>query len=32
MKICHAKQYSDQVHCATCALTWDMSDPRTTTM
>lgn len=26
MKSCHAEQYSDQMHCATCALTWDMND------
>jgi|AntDeeMinimDraft_6_1070357.scaffolds.fasta_scaffold19728_1 hypothetical protein len=24
--VCQAKQYSDQMHCVLCDLTWDMND------
>jgi len=24
---CQARQYSDQMHCAKCGLTWDVNDP-----
>lgn len=24
---CAARQYSDQMHCGKCGLTWDMNDP-----
>ncbi len=24
---CRARQYSDQMHCSNCGLTWDMNDP-----
>jgi hypothetical protein len=24
---CAARQYSDQMHCQVCRLTWDMNDP-----
>ena len=24
---CKARQYSDQMQCATCGLTWDVNDP-----
>lgn len=27
MTTCAARQYSDQMHCAKCGLTWDMNDP-----
>lgn len=24
---CHARQYSDQMHCGRCGLQWDVNDP-----
>ena len=24
---CHARQYSDQMQCGKCGLTWDVNDP-----
>jgi len=24
--MCDAKQYSDQMHCATCSMQWDVND------
>lgn len=27
MKNCSARQYSDQMQCSRCGLTWDVNDP-----
>lgn len=27
MSNCHARQYSDEMHCILCRLRWDVNDP-----